>query len=158
MKALAEFSTTELANLIDNYRRKNRTGDEYFADLLEESSRRQGQGLNFDVTMQVVLAAARSGKFVSYKQLADASGMEWSKAHRAMSLHLGNLIEYAHRRGWPLLSAVVVNQKNVETGAMDAATLAGFVKAAGELGYAVTDAEAFLREQQQRVFQWAAER
>jgi len=158
MKALAEWSNTEIVNLIENYRRKNREGDEYFADLLEENSRRKGQGLNFQVTMQTVLAAGRSGKFVSYKQLADASGVVWSKVHYAMSDHLGKLIEYAHRRGWPLLSAVVVNQKNVATGAMDAATLTGFVTAARELGYVVTDEDAFLREQQQRVFQWAAER
>jgi hypothetical protein len=72
-----------------------------------------------------------------------------------MNAHLGDLIEYAHRRGWPLLSAIVVNQKNVETGDMEPRTLKGFVTAAKELGYVFTDGETFLREQQEAVFQWA---
>jgi hypothetical protein len=33
--------------------------------------------------------------------------------------------------------------------------LKGFVAAARELGYEVTDDEAFLREQQRQVFEWA---
>jgi hypothetical protein len=39
---------------------------------------------------------------------------------------------------------------------MEPETLKGFVAAARDLGYSVTDAKAFLREQQARVFAWAA--
>jgi hypothetical protein len=52
-----------------------------------------------------------------------------------------------------MLSAIVVNKPNVATGAMDPATLKGFIGAARELGYQVTDEQAFLREQQTRVFE-----
>lgn len=55
-----------------------------------------------------------------------------------------------------MLSAIVVNKSNVRSGAMEPETLKGFVAAARDLGYPVTDAEAFLREQQTRVFAWAA--
>ena len=43
------------------------------------------------------------------------------------------------RNGWPLLSAIVVNQQNVETGDMEPLTLKGFAEAARALGYAVRD-------------------
>ena len=63
----------------------------------------------------------------------------------------------ADRRGWPMLSAVVVNKPNVATGEMDPDKLDGFVTAARALGYTVDDAMVFLKEQQQRVFEWAQE-
>ena len=54
-----------------------------------------------------------------------------------------------------MLSAIVVNKPNVSTGEMEDETLKGFIKAARQLGYEITDDEAFLKEQQQRVFEWA---
>jgi hypothetical protein len=51
---------------------------------------------------------------------------------------------------WPMLSAIVMNKQNVRSGAMEPETLKGFVGAARDLGYPVTDEEAFLREQQAR--------
>lgn len=39
---------------------------------------------------------------------------------------------------------------------MEPETLKGFIGAARLLGYPVTDEEAFLREQQERVFAWAS--
>ena len=54
-----------------------------------------------------------------------------------------------------MLSAIVVNKPNVETGKMEPDTLKGFIGAARELGYPITDEQTFLREQQARVFAWA---
>jgi 5-methylcytosine-specific restriction protein B len=54
-----------------------------------------------------------------------------------------------------MLSAVVVNKQNVASGRMEQETLKGFIAAARELGLSITDEEAFLREQQCRVFEWA---
>jgi hypothetical protein len=54
-----------------------------------------------------------------------------------------------------MLSAVVVNQPNLSCGEMEPPTLEGFVRAARDLGLTVTDARAFLQDQQQRVFEWA---
>jgi hypothetical protein len=66
------------------------------------------------------------------------------------------LVEYAHRRGWPLISSIVVNKPNVGSGSMESDTLKGFIAAAHLLGYPVTDEVEFLRDQQSRVFAWAS--
>lgn len=71
-----------------------------------------------------------------------------------MNEHLGSLVEFAHRNGWPLLSAIVVNQSNLKTGELEESSLKGFVTAARLLGIPVGDERAFLREQQERVFEW----
>ncbi|HEY4982712.1 MAG TPA: acyl-CoA dehydrogenase family protein [Pseudolabrys sp.] len=98
---------------------------------------------------------AAEERFVSYKELADASGANWNQVHYSIGGHLWSLVEYAHRKGWPMLSAVVVNKQNVASGSMEPETLKGFIAAARELGFSITDEEAFLREQQRRVFEWA---
>lgn len=144
-----------LRNIIDNHRRNNKTSEPRYVEALAEVARRTGNGLDFDKSLGLIRTAAADKRYLSYKQLADGSGVNWSKVHYAMNDHLGQLIEYAHRRGWPLLSAIVVNQKNVETGEMESETLAGFVSAARALGYTINDERAFLTDQQQRVFAWA---
>lgn len=54
-----------------------------------------------------------------------------------------------------MLSAIVVNKPNVDSGRMELKTLKGSIGAARQLGYVITSEEAFLREQQARVFAWA---
>jgi len=154
-KPVAEWTDSELQNIIDNYRRKALTSDVYYLQALEDMARRKGGGLEFDKTLRAVLKAARAGNYLSYGQLAQESGVDWSKKRYAMNGHLSDLLEYAHRKGWPLLSAIVVNQQKVKTGEMDAAGRKGFVAAATSLGYVVDDDVAFMREQQQVVFDWA---
>ncbi|HLY55275.1 MAG TPA: hypothetical protein VKS60_06940 [Stellaceae bacterium] len=105
--------------------------------------------------IDLIRAAAARGRFLSYKELADASHADWNQIHCAMNGHLWGLVVYSHHKGWPMLSAVVVNKSNVATGNMDPTTLTGFAAAAQALGYAVHDEAAFLREQQLRVFAWA---
>ncbi len=56
-----------------------------------------------------------------------------------------------------MLSAIVVNKQNVNTGKMEAETLKGFIDAARALGYLINDEKCFLKEQQQCVFEWARE-
>src|ERR1700676_3971130 len=107
---------------------------------------------------QIIRGAAKERRFLSYKELSNASGADWGQVHYAIFKHLWNLLEYAHRNNWPMLTAIVVNQLNVGTGKMDPKTLKGFITAARDLGYAVTDEESFLREQQARVFAWAGGR
>lgn len=103
----------------------------------------------------MIWEAAREGRFVSYKDLADASGASWLKVHYEVGGHLGRVVEFAHRMGWPMVSAIVVNKPNVATGRMEPETLKGFVAAARDLGHVVIDVEGFLRDQQARVFAWA---
>ena len=101
------------------------------------------------------MQAAKEKRFLSYKELADASGAEWNQVHYAIGEHLWKLVQYAHWKRWPLLSAIVVNKPNVATGKMEPETLKGFIAAARELDYPILDEEAFLREQQERVSPWA---
>ena len=90
-----------------------------------------------------------------YRELADANGADWSQVRYAIGGHLWKLAEYGQLKERLLLSAIVVNKPNVETGKMEPDTLKGFIGAARELGYPITDEQAFLKEQQARVFAWA---
>lgn len=122
-----------LDNLIDNLRNKNATGQPLYADALRERERRRGKGLDFEISFSIIRAAAEKGCFLSYKDLADASGADWSKVHYQVGPHLLRLVEYAHVKGWPMLSAIVVNKSHVETGRLDSGSLRGFVAAARAL-------------------------
>lgn len=155
-KPIADHSDQQLRYVIDNHRKNGKLHEAYYLAAMEELARRKGQGLDFQKSFDLIRKAAAESRFLSYKELADASGLDWSKVRYAVNTHLGDLIDYAHGKGWPLLSAIVVNQQNVARGDMEPTTLKGFVDAARGLGYVVTDEKAFLREQQERVFVWAA--
>lgn len=155
MKPLAEVTVPELENLITNHRKKGATDAPLYLDACQELEKRKGKGLDFDKSLQIILRAASEGRFLSYKELADQSGANWGQVHYAIGSHLRNLVEYAHRRGWPLLSAIVVNKQRIGTGLMEPETLKGFIAAAHDLGIPVTDETAFLQEQQRKVFDWA---
>jgi hypothetical protein len=109
-----------LKNLIANHRAKGVTNSPAYIAALRELELRTGRGLDFDKSFQAITEAARARRFLSYKALADASGAAWSQVHYEVGGHLGRLIEYAHRMGWPMLSAIVVNKPNVSTGEMEA--------------------------------------
>jgi hypothetical protein len=154
-RPVEDLSDEELRNVVENHRRHNQIKAPLYLDALAELARRKGFGLDFQKSFDLIRKAAAEGRFLSYKQLADKSGADWAKVHYAINGHLWDLISYAHGKGWPMLSAVVVNQRNVESGEMEPSTLKGFVEAARLLGHPVTDKEAFLKEQQQAVFAWA---
>lgn len=142
-------------NLIDNHRAKGATEAPTYLAALEEWERRKGKGLDFDKSLRIIRRAAAERRFLSYKDLADESGLEWNKAHYAVNEHVIRLIEYAHCRGWPMVTAIIVNKHNQDTGEMEAYTLRGFIKAARDLGRIVLNEDTFLKEEQERVFAWA---
>mgnify|MGYP001467985536 CR=1 FL=1 len=156
-KPIEDHSDQQLRNVIENHRKNGRLHEPYYLAAMEELARRKGHGLDFNKSFDLIRKAAAEGRYLSYKELADASGSDWSKVRYAVNTHLGDLIDYAHGKGWPLLSAIVVNQQNVATGEMEPATLKGFIEAARALGYAVADEKEFLHEQQKRVFAWASQ-
>jgi len=116
---VTKLSDEQLKNLIDNHRRKLATDSLTYLDALAEQARRSGQGLDFNKSFSIIRRAAAERRFVSYKELADASGADWNRVHYSIGGHLWSLVEYAHRRGWPMLSAIVVNKQNVATGNME---------------------------------------
>lgn len=156
MPNTASLTDKQLEAFIQNHRDKNATDRPVFAEALAERARRKGQGLDFEKTLAAVRLAAREKRFLSYKELADVSGANWTKVHWAMNTHLGELLEYCHRMSLPLLSAIVVNKKNVDAGDIEEEALRGFVTAARALGYHITDERGFFREQQRKAFEWAA--
>ena len=107
-------------------------------------------------SVAAIRAAAEARRFLSYGALAAASGLAWQAARRRMDPHLFALCAWATERGWPLLSAIVVDQTSVAHGAMRGRPLIGFARAAERCGRIVGgDAAAFLADEQQRVFAWA---
>lgn len=152
---ITKLSDDQLKNLIENHRKQKATSAPAYLDALREMQVRKGKGLEFDKSFRIIRAAAKDHRFLSYKELADASGADWNQVHYSIGAHLWDLIEFADRQGWPMLSAIVVNKPNVSSGTMEPETLKGFTAAARDLGYAITDEEAFLREQQAKVFAWA---
>jgi hypothetical protein len=143
-----------LDNLIENYRRKSATDQQIYIDALAERAKRKGKGLDFDTTMRVIREASAQGRFLSYGELAEASGADWNQVRYAIGPHLDSLIEFCHRNGLPLLSAIVVNKPNVKSGDLEPESLKGFIAGARAVGISVTDNLLFLREQQTKVFEW----
>ena len=110
------------------------------------------QGLSF----AAIRAAAERRAFITYGAVAAASGLAWNAARRRMDPHLFALCGWATERGWPLLSAIVVDQRSVAHGAMRGRPLIGFIRAAERCGRVTGgDAAGFLADEQQRVFAWA---
>src|SRR5271165_2030517 len=134
---VAALSTDGLKNLIANHRAKFATDAPAYIAALRELEVRTGGGLDFNKSFQAIREAAHAGRFLSYKDLADASGVEFSQVRYEIGGHLWRLVEYAHRNGWPMLSAIVVNKPNVSTGDMEPDTLKGFIRAAKELDLVV---------------------
>lgn len=155
MPDFEKYTDKQIVNLITNYQRQNKTSESYFHALLEEHSMRVGNGLNFEKTLQAVREAASQRRFLPYKELADKSGCVWNKVRHTIPRHLQSLLEYCHARDMPLLSAIVVNKHNAETGKLDEGALNGFVKGVEELGLRIDDPESFLRDEQEKVFAWA---
>jgi hypothetical protein len=149
----------EIANLIENHRKKGITTSPLYLAVIAEQGHRNQSVLEPDRSRAFILAAARERRFLGYGQLAEASGATWAKARRAMPGHLWSLISQGHDKGWPMLSAIVVDKPNIATGKMEASALKGFIKAAHELGRRDVDADGkkFLRDEQERLFQFVQE-
>src|SRR5215831_6505134 len=138
-----ELPDDELENLIENHRRLGATDRLLYMETLKERGGRKGKRLEFEKSLSIISCAAREGRFLSYMQLAAASGIGWDQAHFPMNKHLWDLVEYSHRKHGVLFSAIVVNSDNLGSGKMDPPTLRGFIGAARDLGYPVTDERAF---------------
>ena len=111
--------------------------------------------LDLRKTYRAILDAARNKRFISYGDLAKANDADWQDVRFGMNRHLGDLVEIAAARDWPMPSAIVVNKDNIETGTLDGSARDGFIKAAEEFGFDVSNPTDFVEEQQQAVFDWA---
>jgi 5-methylcytosine-specific restriction protein B len=111
--------------------------------------------LDLERTYSTIRNAAQEERFVSYGDLAASSDAPWNNARRPMPRHLEQLVVIAKERGWPMLSAIVVNKEDIDTGKLDGSAREGLLSAARSIGIKVGDPEQFVKDQQQKVFAWA---
>jgi hypothetical protein len=149
-------SKEELENIVANHRRLKKYSAPLFLKAVAQLERKKTGSFDLEKTVTVIRASAVNRRFLSYKDVAEASGLDWSRVHWTIGPHLETVCEYAHGKGWPLLSAIVVNVDKVDSGEMRAENLKGFVAAAQAVGRDVgADYVRFVHDEQQRVFDWA---
>jgi hypothetical protein len=148
-------STKELETIIGNCVRLKRTSDPVYTacrGILE--SRRAGD-FDMEKTVAAIINSGKIGRFLSYKDVADASGLDWAKSRRRVGLHLDSVCVFSEGKGWPLLSAIVVHKDKLDSGAMTEENRKGFLDAARAAGRIVDiEEDAFVKREQIRVFEW----
>jgi hypothetical protein len=152
---LESKSTKELETIVANCERLNRTANPIFAAAqLQLEHRRTGE-YDMDKTIATIRGHGQAGKFVCYKDIAEASGLNWVSSRRRIAPHLDAVCADTESKGWPLLTSIVVNMNKLETGEMTADNLKGFLDAARAAGRTVDiDEAAFVKREQKRVFTW----
>lgn len=159
MTSFLDKSDKQISTWIENHVNKGATTAPLYRELLEERARRAQlkNGLNIERSLEHLMQAAISGRCTSYGELAQTSGVLWSKARHKMNGangHLDRLLDVCHARGLPLLTAICVNQSKIDEGELSVESLAGFVAAARRLGIEVTDAEQFHRKCKEECWEW----
>ena len=156
---LAGKSDREIDQWISNHESKGMTAAPLYLDLLEERVRRSQQAhkLNFERSLNHLKAAAVEQRCTTYGALAEASGVEWSKARHQMNGqngHLDRLLDICHARKLPLLTAICVNQGNVGEGELGPDALTGFADAGRRLGIAISEPLEFHHECREECWEW----
>jgi hypothetical protein len=146
----------KLEDLIAEYEALGKYPEEYYEARRQLELQKTG-GLDFDKTVMAIHQAAKEQRFISYKEVADASGVPWGSARRPMNRHLGRLLGWCDKKGYPLLSAIVVDKQHLPNGEMLPGTLKGFITGVQmHTRQAVShDHEQYLRQKQAEVFAWA---
>ncbi|NRB34609.1 MAG: hypothetical protein HRU31_07630 [Rhodobacteraceae bacterium] len=148
-----------MINLVENHIWQGATDRPLYLQALKELEARSG--FDFETSLNAIKAAAKAGRFLSYKDLADANDVDWTKPYRLIGGHLWDLVRWGYAKDLPMRSSIVVNKENLMTGEMAPDTLRGFIKAAEDLGYArddLADPRAFLKDQQAKLFVYFAEK
>jgi hypothetical protein len=148
-------ATKDLETIVANCVRLKRTEDPVFAaanKILE--TRRTGE-YNIDKTIDIICKRGRLRSFLSHKEIAEASGLNWVRSRRGVGPHLDAVCLHTTAKGWPLLTSIVVHKDKIETGEMTQENLKGFLDSVHAAGREV-DLEdvAFIKREQQRVFAW----
>jgi len=149
----------DLDQWIGSYEREHQTALPLYFELLEERARRSqvSQRLNLDRTLEHLKDAAVRQVCTTYGNVAKASGVAWTQARRQMdgaNGHLNRVSDLCHARRLPFLTALCVNQRDVEAGELKGEALAGFVACAKRLGFFITDEQAFHRQQRDLCWVW----
>ena len=111
--------------------------------------------LNFGASYRAILSAAREGEYISYKDLASEHGLDFPARRHVLFNHLGELAVQTTKRGWPILSSIVVNEANVDGGEYTKSNLNGFIAAARMCDMDVRDPRDLHQKHHNAVFAWA---
>lgn len=155
-----QFDLKQLEQLVENYNRRGEVHGADFAALLREREAKRADLQEPDLykSLELLKARAREGRFVSYGELAGASGLTWTHTLRARmsgpKSHLDRLLDLCNSQRLPLLTAICVNKGNLATGDLEEFALAGFVAGAKRLHRQVGEEQAFLRQCQEECFSW----
>jgi len=152
-------SDDEIEKWARKYEEQGKTDDAGFHQLLEERTKRRQkkQRLSLEKSLAHLKACALRREFTSYGDLAKASDVPWSIARHQMNGltgHLDTLLDVCKSQSLPLLTAICVNQHNLETGKLGEEALVGFVHGAKRLGLEVVDPEEFHEKCVQECFAW----
>jgi hypothetical protein len=151
-------ATKDLETIVANYERLNRTADPVYAAVNKILETRRSGEYNMEKTIATIRKYGRLRSFLCYKDIAEASGLNWVKSRRGVGPHLDAVCVYTTNKGWPLLTSIVVHKDKMETGEMNQENLKGFLDAVQAAGREVDIADvAFVKREQQRVFAWCRE-
>ncbi len=158
-------TTVQLRQLRLNHEAQHATERTLYKEVVAELDRREAGELDLARTLGVITTAARERRYVSYKDVAAASGVAWSaKMKSIIGTHLDEVARSAFKSHDIVLPAIVVNVSNVATGELDPASLRGFVRMVSELRgqeHVPEDAvagRALLKQEQAAVFAWGRRR
>jgi hypothetical protein len=99
---VTKLTDDQLKNFIENHRRHKATSAPVYLEALRELQIRKGNGLEFDKSFRIIKAAAKEGRFLSYKDLADASGADWNSVlPRSPLTVLWNILTNSGISIWP---------------------------------------------------------
>ncbi len=151
-------ATKDLETIVANCVRLNRTSDPVFAAASQILETRKTGEYNMEKTIAAIRRRGRLRSFLCYKDVADASGLNWVRSRRGVGAHLDALTVFAAEHGWPNLTSIVVHKDKTETGEMTADHLKGFLDGVRAAGQDIDiDDMAFLKREQHRVFAWCRE-
>lgn len=144
---------------ITNHEKAGMTSTSLYFMLLEERIRRSQLklALSLETSLAHLMVAAVEQRCTTYGALAEASGVEWSKARHQMNGangHLDRLMEMCHIKELPMLPAICVNQNGLVNCELEDAALAGFVTGAQRLGMRVVDPRTFHHQCRDHCWEW----
>jgi hypothetical protein len=152
---LSRFDNDGIEGAIRRHQEQGATDRPLYHALLAERSRRNSKYLSVEKTLDLLIQTARQKSYTTYKRVAEANGIDFSKVRYQVGKHLDEIIDVCHSRGWPLLSSLCVKQNEVDSGNLSGDSLKGFIAGVRRHSIPVTDAYEFLRSAQAACFEWA---
>lgn len=75
---VADLSDEKLEILVENHRRNGVTEGPLYVEAIRELARRSAPKLTFNKCFAAIRNAAEQRRFLSFKELAEANGVEWN--------------------------------------------------------------------------------